>query len=165
MKVIAALLTLLPPLAWQIATFDQRQPLDTQVPAVVAAVKDLPRGRVLAPWSYGHAIDVLAHQPVVLDNFGSMPDEMVFVRGSEALLRVRPEGLRAYCRSNAIRYVVLTAPTSGLRATAASLGIDPARYTKTPLAHATVWFRLWRGERLPGLTPVRDGNAKVFEVH
>lgn len=165
MNVIAALLTLLPPIAWQVATFDRRQPLDTQVPAVVAALKDLPRGRVLAPWSYGHAIDVLARQPVVLDNFGSMPDGMAFWRGSEALLQVRPDALRAYCRAHAIRYVVLTVPTSGLRATAASLGIDPARYTETPLARATVWFRLWRGERLPGLTPVRDGNAKVFEVH
>jgi hypothetical protein len=101
-KWIAAALTILPPLC-----YDVYSPPRATVPhfAVVDRIAALPPGRVLAPWYMGHAIDVFGHHAVVIDNFGSMPDPVRFELASEAL--ANPRILRAYCRLNHVRYVVM----------------------------------------------------------
>jgi hypothetical protein len=101
-KWIAAALTILPPLF-----YDAYSPPGTAVPhfAVVDRIVALPPGRVLAPWYLGHAIDVFGHHAVVIDNFGSMPDPVRFELANEAL--ANPRILRAYCRLNHVRYVVM----------------------------------------------------------
>lgn len=67
-------------------------------------------GRVLAPWSWGHAIDVLEGHAVVIDNFGSMPDPEVFRRAHSLLMGGDERSLAAFCDRHAIRYVVLRPP-------------------------------------------------------
>ena len=52
---------------------------ERETPWVRAAafLRDQPRpGRVLAPWSMGHAIDVLGARPVIVDPFGTMSDQI-----------------------------------------------------------------------------------------
>src|SRR5207244_2751424 len=44
-----------------------------------------PPGRVLAPWSVGHLLDVDGGRAVVIDNFGTMPDEIAFERAHDAI--------------------------------------------------------------------------------
>jgi hypothetical protein len=111
---------------------------------VARAIRPLPRGRVLAPWSFGHAIDVIGGKPVVIDNFGSMPDEIVFNNANDALLTTHPETLIAYCRSRSISYVVLPDPERHLPGVAAAAGLDRNSYASTALARRTVWWRLYR---------------------
>ena len=100
---MAAALTLLPPLCYDIAA-----PPATAAPhrfAVVDQIAKLPPGRVLAPWYMGHAIDVFARHAVVIDNFGTMPDDTRFQLATEAL--ANPRVIRAYCKLNHVRYVVI----------------------------------------------------------
>jgi hypothetical protein len=63
-----------------------------------------PKGRVLAPWSMGHTFDVIGKQPVVIDGFGTMPDERAFWDAVDAL--EHQEKLGEYCAANGVRYVV-----------------------------------------------------------
>ena len=74
-----------------------------RVVRIANRIAALPPGRVLAPWSMGHAIDVIGRHPVVIDNFGSMPDEALFMRANEALQRRDV----AWCRAHDIRYIVI----------------------------------------------------------
>ena len=156
----AAALTLLPPLFYLAATFAQ-SPRPSPM-AAVARIPPLPRGRVLAPWSYGHAIHVLRRMPVLIDNFGSMPDEIAFANASQALLQAHPDALRAWCRAHGVRYLFLPEPTMRLRSTAATVrGIDPDAYTRTALARHTVWWRLRHGATFEGfrrVAPVERGD-------
>jgi len=101
-----SLLTLAPPIAYEV--YDRVRgnvpaPADARVVALANQIATLPPGRVLAPWWMGHAIDVIGHHPVVIDNFGSMPDAALFTRANEAL-RTRDV---AWCREHDIRYVVI----------------------------------------------------------
>jgi hypothetical protein len=163
MRWAVLLLTLLPALSFDVWALVDREPEPAWIAAprmLAAEVAPLPRGRILAPWSIGHALHVLGRQPVVLDNFGSMPDEMAFADATDALLQTHPDALAAWCRRNGVRYLVLPAP--GLRAAAASVGIDPALYTGTRLARRTVWWRLRRGERLAGFAR-RSANVWALE--
>ena len=105
--------------------------------AVAEAVARLPEGRVLAPWSYGHAIDVLGKHPVVLDNFGSMPDPAVFEEGSRALLATSEAEVGRWCRAHGVRYVVF-ADRARIASTAAAIGV-------TIEPRTTVWWRMMRG--------------------
>jgi len=162
LRVAAALLVLLPALSFDLWALGDREPGPAWMtaPRVLAAeVASLPPGRVLGPWSAGHAIDVLGHHAVVLDNFGSMPDEVAFGDATDALLQTHGDVLSAWCRRNGVRYLVL--PTAGLRAAAASVGLDPERYSGTRLAWRTVWSRLRHGERLAGFL---RRSANVWEV-
>ena len=102
-KWIAAALTLLPPLCYDL--YAPPRPIPPPHFAVVDRIATLPPGRVLAPWHLGHAIDVFAHHAVVIDNFGTMPDPMRFELANEAL--ANPRTLRAYCKRNGVRYVVM----------------------------------------------------------
>ena len=72
------------------------------------------KGRVLAPWSYGHMFGVIGESPVVLDNFGTMPDPEAF-RAVHAVLLSRDEReVAAFCDRFDIRYVVLETPLRGI---------------------------------------------------
>lgn len=103
--VAAAAITVLPPLVYDVATWRAPNPRHDDVYALANEVRTLPPGRVLAPWPYGHAIDVIGRHPVVIDNFGSMPDRIVFENANAAL--DHPQTLRRYCTSRGVRYVAL----------------------------------------------------------
>jgi hypothetical protein len=107
---IAIALTLGPPIVYDIwcgtGTLACAGQTGVSVPQQVATgICPLPPGRVLAPWWMGHAIDVIGRHPVVIDNFGSMPDEALFARASAAL----HDRDFAWCRAHDIRYVVVPA--------------------------------------------------------
>lgn len=106
-KWLAAVLTLLPPLCYDAYTLTRPRVAPAILPATLIAesIATLPPGRVLAPWYMGHAIDVFGHHAVVIDNFGTMPDPTRFELANEAL--ENPRTLRAYCRLNHVRYVVM----------------------------------------------------------
>jgi hypothetical protein len=103
----AAALTLIPPLAYDIATWRDPWPRYDHVYRLAAEVRKLPPGRVLAPWSYGHAIDVAGGHPVVIDNFGSMPNAMEF---DDAMLALTAGGraLDRYVRAHGVIVVLPT---------------------------------------------------------
>ncbi len=119
---------------------------------------------MLAPWSFGHAIDVIGGQPVVIDNFGSMPDERAFRNAIEAMLSIREKQLLSYCRERAVRYLVLPHPAY-VPATAATIGIDPELYSRTRLARRTVWSRLYNGEPIDGFTLVSGGAISIWKIN
>ncbi|HMC23176.1 MAG TPA: STT3 domain-containing protein [Thermoanaerobaculia bacterium] len=110
-------------------------------------------GRVLAPWSMGHAIDVIGERPVIVDNFGTMPDPITFERAYDAYLARREDALVQYCRASGVRYVVIENPVSGLQLAATVLGIDSANYVRitggmppfvvTRLAQSTWWWHAY----------------------
>jgi len=104
-KWIAAALTVLPPLLYTPHLLFEHPRPATRGEGIIREIAALPPGRVLAPWYMGHAIDVFGHHAVVIDNFGSMPDETRFELANEAL--ANPRILRAYCRMNGVRYVVM----------------------------------------------------------
>jgi hypothetical protein len=160
---IAAAITVLPPLIYDIATARVPEPSNDEYRVVGRRLLPLPRGRVLAPWSLGHAIDVIGQKPVVIDNFGSMPDERVFTNAMEAMLSLREGQLLVYCRNRGVRYLVLPHPAY-VPATAATIGIDPELYSRTRLARRTVWSRLYLGERIAGFVPVSGGAISIWKI-
>jgi hypothetical protein len=102
------------------------------------------RGRVLAPWSMGHALDVLGGHPVIIDNFGMMTDdEIVFDRAHDAFLAHDENALARYCDGAGIRYVVLDNPAFGLPAAADILGLERRQFMATKLAASTWWWRAY----------------------
>ena len=78
-----------------------------EIPWLRAAdfLRTQPRGHVLAPWSMGHAIDVIGQQPVIIDGFGTMPDDATFWRATRAL-DADEATLTRYCDATNVRYVV-----------------------------------------------------------
>jgi hypothetical protein len=132
-----------------------------QRPWVRAAewLRTQPPGRVLAPWSYGHLFDVTGAHPVVVDNFGSMPDAAEFERAYAALTS-REERLAAYCRRNRVRYVVIEAPEPGLASASAILGIPinsrDTWWSQAWFAHRSKRFALMRSEPALMIWQLRD---------
>ena len=112
-KALAAIaLTLVPPIVydgWKVTHPEQTGVSVSQ--QIAEEIRASPPGRVLAPWWMGHAIDVIGRHPVVIDNFGSMPDEELFARASAAL---RDRDF-AWCRAHDIRYVVIGRQVMQLR--------------------------------------------------
>lgn len=159
----AALATLLPPLAYDIYTFRVPEPSHAEFRVIGERLRDLPPGRVLAPWSFGHAIDVIGRKPVVIDNFGSMPDERVFTNAIAAMLSTREATLLRYCRDRRVRYLVLPHPAY-VPVTAATIGGDPALYSRTRLARRTVWSRLYGGEHIAGFELVSGGAVSIWKI-
>ena len=101
--IVFAAMTILPPLLYHLRAGE-----DTRAPryrAVGESFRRLPPGRVLAPWDYGHAIHILGHKAVVLDNFGSMPDPVLFHEATQALELMTDKTLKYWCRKRGIRYV------------------------------------------------------------
>jgi len=120
-----------------------------------------PPGRILAPWSVGHLLDVDAGRPVVVDNFGTMPSEIVFERAHDAFLTTHEESLARYCDENGIRFIAYENP-SGMRPAAAILGLDPKLYDGTKLAMSTVWRRAYAGAPLRLFRRVYAQNGVVI---
>ena len=145
-----------PPLLYDIATARVPEPSHDEYRVIARRLLPLPRGRVLAPWSLGHAIDVLGRKGVIIDNFGSMPDERVFVDAIEAMLSTNETQLLQYCRERGVRYLVLPHPAY-VEATAATIG-------STRLASRTVWSRLYLGERIPGFELVSGGAISIWKI-
>jgi asparagine N-glycosylation enzyme membrane subunit Stt3 len=102
-----------------------------------------PPGRVLAAWSAGHLLDVDGGRAVVIDNFGTMPDEIAFERAHDAFLTTHEESLARYCDAEGIRFIVYE-PLSGMRSPAAILGVE----IPPKLAARTVWARAYAGAPL-----------------
>jgi len=102
-------------------------------------------GRVLAPWSMGHTLDVIGGRRVIIDNFGMMSDEVSFERAHDAFLVHDEEALWRYCRAADVRFVVLDNPVYGVQGAAATLGLDPQRFAATKLAARTWWWRAYYG--------------------
>ncbi len=160
---LLAAITVLPPMIFTIATFHQPLSIDEGYERLARDMRPLPRGRVLAPWSFGHPIDVIGQKPVIIDNFGSMPDAMVFQNAIDAMLVTRPEVLLAYADSRDVRYLVFP-PPAYMPSVAATVGLDEKYYANTPLARRTVWSRLYGGERIARFTLVRRGSVRVWRI-
>jgi asparagine N-glycosylation enzyme membrane subunit Stt3 len=102
-----------------------------------------PRDGVLAPWSVGHLLDIMAGRPVVIDNFGTMPDRVAFERAHDAFLTTHEETLARYCDERGVRFVAYDPPRGGMLSAAAILGLDAERLPKS-----TVWQRAYAGAPL-----------------
>jgi asparagine N-glycosylation enzyme membrane subunit Stt3 len=143
LAILAALMIALPPplqLAGWLMTPQSIAPNQQQWIRATSFIRTLPPGRVLGPWSMGHAIDVEGSHDVIVDNFGTMPDAAMFARAQEALLSKDEATLARYCDAANVRYLVLEQPRFGIASANAILGTHQA-------AAATWWWRVWRGER------------------
>ena len=140
--ILAALtIALIPPLqlaGWLVTPMPPVPPNQEQWLRAAAFIRPLTPGRVLAPWSLGHAIDVEGQHPVVIDNFGTMPDARTFERAHEALLARNEVTLARYCDANDIRYLILDNPTFGVASANAILGTQQE-------PQSTWWWRVYHG--------------------
>jgi asparagine N-glycosylation enzyme membrane subunit Stt3 len=143
LAILAALVIALPPplqLAGWLMTPQSIPPNQQQWIRATSVIRTLPPGRVLGPWSMGHAIDVEGTHPVILDNFGTMPDAATFERAQQVLLSNDETTLARYCDAANVRYLILEQPRFGIASANAILGTRQA-------ADPTWWWRMWRGER------------------
>jgi hypothetical protein len=117
-----------------------------------------PPGRTLAPWSVGHLLDVDGGRAVVIDNFGTMPNQIAFERAHDAFLTTHDDALARYCDANGIRFIVYENPR-GMRSAARILGVD----VPPKLATKTVWSRAFAGAPLHDFRRIyaRDGLVIV----
>ena len=161
----AAAVALIPAIQLALWLPDLKPPIEEQqMPWIRTALflQRQPRmGRVLAPWSIGHVLDVIGERAVVIDNFGTMPDSIAFGNASDALLSRDEDSLARYCDRTGVRYLVIDNPLYGLRGVAAAVGIDPGAFVQsdaqgrpvriTRLAEATWWWRAYfgRGRAVP----------------
>jgi asparagine N-glycosylation enzyme membrane subunit Stt3 len=140
--IFAALtIAITPPLqlaGWLLTPMPPVPPNQQQWLRAAAFIKHLPPGRVLGPWSLGHAIDVEGKHPVVLDNFGTMPDARTFERAHEALLSRSETTLARYCDANGIRYLILDTPKFGIASANAITGQNQE-------LQSTWWWRVHHG--------------------
>ena len=105
--VLAAAIVLIPPaqlIAWKVG--GRTTPPAPYSVAHFLRENETP-GRVLAPWSYGHLINVIGERPVITDNFGTMATPDLF-RRAESVLSSRDDAkLRAFCDEAGVAFVVL----------------------------------------------------------
>ncbi|MDP9360877.1 MAG: hypothetical protein M3P29_05430, partial [Acidobacteriota bacterium] len=143
LALLAALTIALPPplqlAGWLMTPMPPVPPNQQQWLRAAAFVNTLPPGRVLAPWSLGHAIDVEGHHAVVIDNFGTMPDASTFERAHDAFLARDEATLARYCDATGVRYLILDSPTFGVASANAILG------TQRP-PRSTWWWHVYHGE-------------------
>jgi asparagine N-glycosylation enzyme membrane subunit Stt3 len=142
LAILAALVIALPPplqLAGWLMTPQSIPPNQQQWIRATSFIRTLPPGRVLGPWSMGHAIDVEGNHPVILDNFGTMPDAARFERAQQVLLSNDEPALARSCDAMNVRYLILEQPRFGISSANAILG------TRQP-AERTWWWRVWRAE-------------------
>jgi asparagine N-glycosylation enzyme membrane subunit Stt3 len=144
LAILAALMIALPPplqlAGWLMTPITPVPANQQQWLNAVSFIRTLPPGRVLGPWSMGHAIDVEGHHPVVIDNFGTMPDANTFERAQEAFLAHDETALARYCDAAAVRYLILEQPRFGIASANAILGTERAQ-------ESTWWWHVWRGEQ------------------
>ncbi|HEV7488206.1 MAG TPA: hypothetical protein VGQ65_21235 [Thermoanaerobaculia bacterium] len=142
LAIVAALVIALPPplqLAGWLMTPQSIPPNQQQWIRATSFIRTLPPGRVLGPWSMGHSIDVEGNHPVILDNFGTMPDAATFERAQQVLLSTDEATLARYCDAANVRYLILEQPRFGIASANAILGTRRA-------AESTWWWRVWRRE-------------------
>jgi asparagine N-glycosylation enzyme membrane subunit Stt3 len=142
LAILAALVIALPPplqFAGWLMTPQSIPPNQQQWIRATSFIRTLPPGRVLGPWSMGHAIDVEGNHPVIVDNFGTMPDAATFERAQQVLLSRDEATLARACEAMNVRYLILEQPRFGIASANAILGTRQA-------AEATWWWRVWRGE-------------------
>jgi asparagine N-glycosylation enzyme membrane subunit Stt3 len=144
LAVLAMLMIALPPplqlAGWLMTPMPPVQPNQQQWLRATTFLRTLPPGRVLAPWSLGHAIDVEGQHAVIIDNFGTMPDAHAFERAHDALLSHQEATLARFCDTYGVRYLILEQPRFGIASANAILGTDRA-------PESTWWWRMWHGER------------------
>ena len=149
LAILAALVITLPPplqLAGWLITPQSIPANQQQWIRATSFIRTLPPGRVLGPWSMGHSIDVEGNHPVIVDNFGTMPDAATFERAQQALLATDETTLARSCEAMHVRYLILEQPRFGIASANAILGTRQA-------AESTWWWRVWRG-----------GRPKLFRV-
>jgi asparagine N-glycosylation enzyme membrane subunit Stt3 len=159
LAILAALVIALPPplqLAGWLITPQTIPPNQQQWIRATSFIRTLPPGRILGPWSMGHSIDVEGMHPVILDNFGTMPDAVTFERSQQALLSTDEATLARSCEAMNVRYLILEQPRFGIASANAILGTRQA-------AQSTWWWRVWRGER-PTLFRViwSEGELRIY---
>jgi hypothetical protein len=144
LAIFAALMIALPPplqlAGWLMTPITPVPANQQQWLRAASFIRTLPPGRVLGPWSMGHAIDVEGQHTVVIDNFGTMPDANTFERAQEALLARDETALARYCDAAGVRYLILDQPRFGIASANAILGTERA-------TQPTWWWRVWRGEK------------------
>jgi asparagine N-glycosylation enzyme membrane subunit Stt3 len=143
LAILAVLVIALPPplqLAGWLMTPQSIPPNQQQWIRATSFIRTLPPGRVLGPWSMGHAIDVEGEHPVIVDNFGTMPDTAMFERAQQALLSNDEATLARYCDAANVRYLILEQPRFGIASANAILGTRQA-------AESTWWWLTWRGKQ------------------
>jgi asparagine N-glycosylation enzyme membrane subunit Stt3 len=140
-----AAVAIVPPVQFVLWMFHPLRPPSKEFAPWFQAARFLqaqPPGRVLAPWSVGHLFDVDAGRPVVIDNFGTMPDRVAFERAHDAFLTTHEETLARYCDEQGVRFVIYE-PPRGMLSAATILGLD---YDLLP--RSTVWRRAYAGAPL-----------------
>ncbi|HZI66006.1 MAG TPA: STT3 domain-containing protein [Thermoanaerobaculia bacterium] len=126
-------------------------------------------GRVLAPWSYGHLLNVVGGRAVLLDNFGTMGGQVHFENATAATLATEEKTLADYCADSGVRYVVLQDPLPYFGNHAETAGYPRSAFERpstirgtadsaTPLMKSTFWWRAYfeGGRERPGR---REGAA------
>jgi asparagine N-glycosylation enzyme membrane subunit Stt3 len=160
LAILAALLIALPPplqLTGWLMTPQTIPPNQRQWIRAASFIRALPPGRILGPWSMGHAIDVEGQHPVILDNFGTMPDAAAFERAEQALLASDEATLARYCDAAKVRYLILDQPRFGIASANAILGTRRA-------AESTWWWRVWRGEHPRLFRVIRsEPELRIYE--
>lgn len=144
LAILAALAIALPPplqlAGWMMTPVTPVPSNQQQWLRSASVIRALPPGRVLGPWSMGHAIDVEGQHPVIIDNFGTMPDARTFERAQEALLAHDEATLARYCDATGVRYLILEQPRWGIASANAILGTQRA-------PQSTWWWHVWQGEK------------------
>jgi asparagine N-glycosylation enzyme membrane subunit Stt3 len=144
LAIVSALaIALSPPLqlaGWLITPMLPVPPNQQQWLRATSFIQTLPPGRVLGPWSMGHAIDVEGKHPVIIDNFGTMPDEKTFDVAQQALIEGDETTLAAYCDAAGVRYLALEPPLPGIASANVILGTKRA-------PESTWWWRVWHGQQ------------------
>jgi asparagine N-glycosylation enzyme membrane subunit Stt3 len=160
LAILAALVIALPPplqFAGWLMTPQSIPPNQQQWIRATSFIRTLPPGRVLGPWSMGHAIDVEGNHPVIVDNFGTMPDAATFERAQQVLLSRDEATLARACEAMNVRYLILEQPRFGIASANAILGTRQA-------AEATWWWRTWRGERPKLFREIwREPELRIYE--
>ncbi|HSY51197.1 MAG TPA: STT3 domain-containing protein [Thermoanaerobaculia bacterium] len=144
LALLAALAIALPPplqlAGWLMTPIPPVKPNQQPWLRATSFLRTLPPGRVLGPWSMGHAIDVEGKHAVVIDNFGTMPDTSTFEHAEEALLAPNEAMLARYCDAAGVHYLILETPRFGIASANAILGTRQAQ-------ESTWWWHVWRGEQ------------------
>ena len=144
LAIFAALTIAIPPplqlAGWLMTPIPPMPPNQQQWLEATTFLRTLPPGRVLGPWSLGHAIDVEGRHAVVIDNFGTMPDARTFERAEEAFLARDEATLARYCDAAGVRYLILEPPVFGVASANAILGTQQA-------LESTWTWHVWRGEK------------------
>lgn len=112
------------------------------------------QARVLAPWPWGHAIDVVAQHPVVADGFGETSGiSDTFQQALVVLLSTREAVVADYCRKTGVRFIVLESPVVGIPRAVVQAGLPVENYFRTVappdvfmigrLTQSTFWWRAY----------------------